>query len=211
MYARVRAAAVSRAGVDRNRPPVIDRYEVVLDQHPLPGLAEALLNREEDKRRERRCAHRHEQHQPEDPPDEWIVREDARPPPAAAALTGGPALVSRPLRQRGGPYLSRVVLCDRPVCARTLTAARAAHVCARVHLQSGNGREVTAGPVSCAWYPVPPAVLCVRCTTAAACPGSRPPPATARRSKWNAGRGSPPSSAGRPDSAECATDPGAGT
>ncbi len=27
----VRAAAVTRAGVDRNRPPVIDRYEVVLD------------------------------------------------------------------------------------------------------------------------------------------------------------------------------------
>ena len=31
----VRAAAVTRAGVDRNRPPVIDRYEIVLDRHPL--------------------------------------------------------------------------------------------------------------------------------------------------------------------------------
>lgn len=31
----VRAAAVSRSGVDRNRPPVIDRYEVVLDKQPL--------------------------------------------------------------------------------------------------------------------------------------------------------------------------------
>ena len=31
----VRAAAVSKAGVDRNRPPIIDRYEVVLDRHPL--------------------------------------------------------------------------------------------------------------------------------------------------------------------------------
>jgi hypothetical protein len=30
-----RAAAVTRAGLDRNRPPVIDRYEIVLDQHPL--------------------------------------------------------------------------------------------------------------------------------------------------------------------------------
>jgi hypothetical protein len=29
----VRAAAVTRAGVDRERPPVIDRYEVVLDRH----------------------------------------------------------------------------------------------------------------------------------------------------------------------------------
>jgi hypothetical protein len=29
-----RAAAVTRAGVDRNRPPVIDRYEVVLDRTP---------------------------------------------------------------------------------------------------------------------------------------------------------------------------------
>jgi hypothetical protein len=28
----VRAAAVTRAGVDRNRPPIIDRYEIVLDQ-----------------------------------------------------------------------------------------------------------------------------------------------------------------------------------
>lgn len=33
----VRAAAVSRAGLDRNRPPIIDRYEVVLDQHPAPA------------------------------------------------------------------------------------------------------------------------------------------------------------------------------
>jgi hypothetical protein len=31
----VRAAAVSRAGLDRNRPPIIDRYEVVLDQYPV--------------------------------------------------------------------------------------------------------------------------------------------------------------------------------
>ncbi len=31
----VRAAAVTKAGVDRNRPPIIDRYEVVLDKHPL--------------------------------------------------------------------------------------------------------------------------------------------------------------------------------
>jgi hypothetical protein len=28
----VRAAAVTRAGVDRNRPPIIDRYEVVLEK-----------------------------------------------------------------------------------------------------------------------------------------------------------------------------------
>ena|ERR1700756_1024128 len=32
---QVRAAAVSRAGLDRNRPPVIDRYEVVLDRYPV--------------------------------------------------------------------------------------------------------------------------------------------------------------------------------
>ena len=31
----VRAAAVTKAGVDRNRPPIIDRYEVVLERHPL--------------------------------------------------------------------------------------------------------------------------------------------------------------------------------
>jgi hypothetical protein len=31
----VRAAAVTKAGVDRNRPPIIDRYEVVLDRYPL--------------------------------------------------------------------------------------------------------------------------------------------------------------------------------
>ena len=30
----VRAAAVTRAGVDRNRPPVTDRYEVVLQKEP---------------------------------------------------------------------------------------------------------------------------------------------------------------------------------
>ena len=28
----VRAATVTRAGVDRNRPTIIDRYEIVLDQ-----------------------------------------------------------------------------------------------------------------------------------------------------------------------------------
>ncbi|HEY3729135.1 MAG TPA: hypothetical protein VGL51_18305 [Solirubrobacteraceae bacterium] len=31
----VRAAAVTRAGVDRNRPPITDRYEVVLDKQSL--------------------------------------------------------------------------------------------------------------------------------------------------------------------------------
>src|SRR5579875_1722178 len=31
----VRAAAVTRAGVDRRRPPIIDRYEVVLDRYPV--------------------------------------------------------------------------------------------------------------------------------------------------------------------------------
>jgi hypothetical protein len=31
----VRAAAVTKAGVDRDRPPVIDRYEVVLENRPL--------------------------------------------------------------------------------------------------------------------------------------------------------------------------------
>jgi heme-degrading monooxygenase HmoA len=31
----MRAAAVTKAGVDRNRPPIIDRYEVVLDRHPV--------------------------------------------------------------------------------------------------------------------------------------------------------------------------------
>ncbi len=30
-----RAAAVTRAGVDRNRPPIIDRYEIMLAQHPV--------------------------------------------------------------------------------------------------------------------------------------------------------------------------------
>jgi hypothetical protein len=35
---QVRAAAVTRAGVDRNRPPIIDKYEVVLSHEPvLPG------------------------------------------------------------------------------------------------------------------------------------------------------------------------------
>jgi hypothetical protein len=31
----VRAAAVTRAGVDRNRPPITDRYEVVLQSEPV--------------------------------------------------------------------------------------------------------------------------------------------------------------------------------
>lgn len=31
----VRAAAVTRAGVDRNRPPITDRYEVVLEKQPV--------------------------------------------------------------------------------------------------------------------------------------------------------------------------------
>jgi hypothetical protein len=31
----VRAAAVTKAGVDRNRPTVIDRYQVVLDRVPV--------------------------------------------------------------------------------------------------------------------------------------------------------------------------------
>ncbi len=30
----IRAAAVTRAGVDRNRPPITDRYEIVLGQDP---------------------------------------------------------------------------------------------------------------------------------------------------------------------------------
>jgi hypothetical protein len=30
----MRAAAVTRAGVDRNRPPIIDRYEMVLEKQP---------------------------------------------------------------------------------------------------------------------------------------------------------------------------------
>ena len=30
----MRAAAVTRAGVDRNRPPITDRYEVVLQKEP---------------------------------------------------------------------------------------------------------------------------------------------------------------------------------
>jgi hypothetical protein len=34
---QARAAAVTRAGVDRERPVVIDRYEVVLQQLPTPA------------------------------------------------------------------------------------------------------------------------------------------------------------------------------
>jgi hypothetical protein len=34
---QVRAAAVSRAGVDRHRPPVIDRYEIVLQKDGVTG------------------------------------------------------------------------------------------------------------------------------------------------------------------------------
>ena len=30
-----RAAAVTRGGVDRNRPPITDRYEIVLERSPL--------------------------------------------------------------------------------------------------------------------------------------------------------------------------------
>ncbi len=30
----VRAAAVTKAGVDRNRPPITDRYEIVLEKEP---------------------------------------------------------------------------------------------------------------------------------------------------------------------------------
>jgi heme-degrading monooxygenase HmoA len=33
----MRAAAVTRAGVDRNRPPITDRYEVVLEKQPVEG------------------------------------------------------------------------------------------------------------------------------------------------------------------------------
>ncbi len=34
----VRAAAVTRAGVDRDRPPIIDKYEIVLEHEPVtPG------------------------------------------------------------------------------------------------------------------------------------------------------------------------------
>jgi len=32
---QVRAAAVTTAGVDRNRPPIIDRYEVVVQKDPV--------------------------------------------------------------------------------------------------------------------------------------------------------------------------------
>jgi hypothetical protein len=31
----IRAAAVTRAGVDRNRPPITDRYEIVLQGEPV--------------------------------------------------------------------------------------------------------------------------------------------------------------------------------
>ena len=31
---QARAAAVTTSGVDRNRPPIIDRYEIVLDKKP---------------------------------------------------------------------------------------------------------------------------------------------------------------------------------
>jgi hypothetical protein len=31
----LRAAAVTKAGVDRNRPPITDRYEVVLQKEPV--------------------------------------------------------------------------------------------------------------------------------------------------------------------------------
>jgi hypothetical protein len=34
----VRAAAVTRAGVDRDRPPITDRYEVVLQKEPQTAL-----------------------------------------------------------------------------------------------------------------------------------------------------------------------------
>jgi heme-degrading monooxygenase HmoA len=33
----VRSAVVTKAGVDRNRPTLIDQYEVVLDRHPVPA------------------------------------------------------------------------------------------------------------------------------------------------------------------------------
>jgi hypothetical protein len=35
LASEARAAAVTRAGVDRERPTVIDRYEIVLDRQPL--------------------------------------------------------------------------------------------------------------------------------------------------------------------------------
>jgi hypothetical protein len=31
----IRAAAVSKAGVDRNRPPITDRYEIVVQKEPV--------------------------------------------------------------------------------------------------------------------------------------------------------------------------------
>src|SRR5690348_8970880 len=34
LASEARAAAVTKAGVDRNRPPIIDRYEVVLENRP---------------------------------------------------------------------------------------------------------------------------------------------------------------------------------
>jgi heme-degrading monooxygenase HmoA len=33
--AQMRAAVVTKAGVDRNRPTVTDRYEILLDRHPV--------------------------------------------------------------------------------------------------------------------------------------------------------------------------------
>ena len=35
LAADVRAAAVSASGLDRNRPPVIDRYEMVIQKQPV--------------------------------------------------------------------------------------------------------------------------------------------------------------------------------
>ncbi len=35
LVGEMRAAAVTKAGVDRNRPPITDRYEVVLDKQAL--------------------------------------------------------------------------------------------------------------------------------------------------------------------------------
>ena len=35
LASEVRAAAVTKAGVDRNRPPIIDRYEIVLEQRSI--------------------------------------------------------------------------------------------------------------------------------------------------------------------------------
>jgi heme-degrading monooxygenase HmoA len=35
LASELRAAVVTKAGVDRNRPTITDRYEVVLDRHPV--------------------------------------------------------------------------------------------------------------------------------------------------------------------------------